>query len=107
MVDDHKDAAKADRADAAEPAAMIAADERVSARGEIPACCVATIQQHVRHNPMMVCTECKHIIKCFTDERAFQNYLVFCRSRRRPVLTGVVDGYHTVAFRSYDTAYGR
>ncbi len=74
--------------------------------GEIPGCCVATIRQHVRFNPMMVCSECKNIIKCFSDERAFQNYLTFCRSRRRTVLTGRVEDLHTVAFRSYDT-YGR
>ncbi len=77
----------------------------VSAGGISP-CCVHTIRCHVRHNPMMVCSECKHIIKCFTDERAFQNYLIFCRSRRRPILIGKVDGYWTCTFRSYDT-FGR
>jgi hypothetical protein len=67
------------------------------------ACCVETIRNHVLHNPMMVCSKCKFIIKCFTDERAYQNYLVFCRSRRRPIVTDVIDGYFTCAFRSYDT----
>jgi len=74
-----------------------------SSASAIPNCCVSTIRIHVRFNPMMVCAECKNIIKCFTDERAFRNYLTFCNSRRRPVLTGRVDEYWTVAFRSYDT----
>ncbi|MCX6109397.1 MAG: hypothetical protein NTZ90_07320 [Proteobacteria bacterium] len=69
----------------------------------IPSCCIATIFEHVRFNPMMVCSSCKNIIKCFTEERAFQNYLTFCRSRRRTVLTGQVQHYWTIAFRSYDT----
>ncbi len=70
---------------------------------ELSACCAATIRQHVKFNAMMVCSDCKNIIKCFDDERAYQNYLTFCRSRKRPVLTGVVENYYTVAFRSYDT----
>jgi len=70
---------------------------------DIPACCEATIFEHVRINPKMVCSTCKNIIKCFPEERAFQNYLTFCRSRRRTVLTGLVQHYWTIAFRSYDT----
>ncbi len=70
---------------------------------DLNACCADTIRQHVKFNPMMVCAECKNIIKCFADERAYQNYLTFCRSRKRPVTTGVVEEYYTVAFRSYDT----
>ncbi len=76
---------------------------RADVNTALQGCCVATIKQHVRFNPMMVCSECKNIIKCFTEERAFQNYLTFCRSRRRPVLTAVIEGHFTVAFRSYDT----
>ena len=71
--------------------------------GDLSDCCVATIRPHVKFNPMMVCADCKNIIKCFKEERAYQNYLTFCKSRKRPVVTGVVDEYHTVAFRSYDT----
>lgn len=70
---------------------------------DLNACCADTIRQHVKFNPMMVCSECKNIIKCFADERAYQNYLTFCKSRKRPILTGVVEEYYTVAFRSYDT----
>ncbi len=74
--------------------------------GSIPGCCVSTISMHVRFNPMMVCADCKNIIKCFDDERAYQNYLKFCQSRRRPILMGRVENYWTIAFRSYDS-FGR
>jgi len=49
---------------------------------ELATCCTDTIRQHVKHNPMMVCAACKNIIKCFNDERAYENYLTFCRSRK-------------------------
>jgi hypothetical protein len=81
----------------------VAGQDGDSVSGSLPACCVSTIRHHVKHNPMMVCSQCKFIIKCFSDERAYQNYIVFCRSRRRPVVIGIVDGYFTCAFRSYDT----
>lgn len=75
--------------------------------GDIAACCVGTIREHVQFNPMMVCIDCKHIIKCFKDRRSFQNYLTFCKSRRRPVVTGFIEGQYTVAFKSYDTTFAR
>jgi hypothetical protein len=100
MVDDAQGsgAAKLDTGD--DPAAPAAAP--AGSAEAIPPCCVATIGQHVRFNPMMVCAECKNIIKCFQEERDYANYIKFCRSRRRPVLTGQVQSYWTVAFRSYD-----
>jgi hypothetical protein len=95
--------------DARDPAQPEALGETVGSAatgdlGDVPRCCVNTIHLHARHNPMMVCSECKQIIKCFADERSFQNYLTFCRSRRRPVLTGRVEGLFTVVFRSYETS---
>lgn len=77
--------------------------EAMAVQNGIPTCCISTIEQHVLNNPMMVCAECKNIIKCFVDERAYDNYLKFCRSRRRPVLTGKIQNHWTIAFRSYDT----
>ncbi len=82
------------------------ASPAASLHGSIPVCCVSTISTHVRFNPMMVCADCKNIIKCFDDERAYQNYLKFCQSRRRPILMGRVENYWTIAFRSYDS-FGR
>jgi hypothetical protein len=73
------------------------------ATNAIPICCVETIRTHVEHNAMMVCPVCKHIIKCFQDARAHEHYVRFCRSRRRPIRLGIVDGHYTVTFRSYDT----
>lgn len=76
-----------------------------SLTGDVPDCCVRTIRQHAKFNPMMVCGECKQIIKCFTDQRAFENYLTFCKSRRRQILRGTVETLYTVVFRSYETSY--
>ena len=71
-------------------------------RAELLACCCETIKVHVLYNPMMVCTTCKQIIKCFADHRAFKNYITFCNTRRRKVSIGKVDEYYTVVFQSYD-----
>jgi hypothetical protein len=71
--------------------------------GQVMPCCVTTIRQHAIHNPMMVCTECKQIIKCFLDEKAFRNYLKFCQSRHRKFTTGVVDDYQTIVYKPYQT----
>ena len=65
-------------------------------------CCVATIGDHVKHNPMMVCSGCKQIIKCFKDFQPYKNFLTFCESRRRAVTIGQVSGYHTIIFRNFD-----
>ena len=43
-------------------------------------CCKHTIDQHAAFNAMMVCSECKQIIKCFSDEKAYTNYQRFCAS---------------------------
>jgi hypothetical protein len=80
----------------------LAATEVVAETCAVSRCCVETIGHHVRHNPMMVCAECKQIIKCFSEESPYRNFLTFCRSRRRPVTVGKVAGYHTVVFRSYN-----
>jgi len=68
----------------------------------VKACCVTTINVHARFNPMMVCSECKHIIKCFLDKPAYDKYLIFCKSRKRQVAIGRVGDYHTIIFKSYD-----
>jgi lipoate-protein ligase B len=67
------------------------------------ACCVSTIKLLALHNPMMVCSECKQIIKCFTSEAQFRNYLIYCKSSRRPYSTGQTGPYMVVVFKSYDT----
>ncbi len=67
------------------------------------ACCMNTIAVHSAHNPMMVCPECKQIVKCFDNERAFSNYVKFCESRHRKVFTARHEKFFVVVFRSYDT----
>lgn len=86
-----------------DPAASGPGQEEVVAVEEgVRPCCVETITVHARFNPMMVCSECKHIIKCFKDEDAYSKYLIFCKSRKRQVSIGRVADYHTIIFKSYD-----
>lgn len=78
------------------------ASEALEPEEMVKQCCVTTINVHARFNPMMVCSECKHIIKCFKDEAAYDKYLIFCKSRKRKVAIGRVGEYHTIIFKSYD-----
>jgi hypothetical protein len=66
-------------------------------------CCKQTIKMHAANNPMMVCSDCKQIIKCFDDEKAFHNYQRFCASRHRRILATSFSDRFVVVFRSYDT----
>lgn len=67
----------------------------------IEACCIKTIEELVINNPMMVCTECKQLIKCYRDGADFLNYIKFCESRKRPVTTGKVLNFYTIVFNTY------
>lgn len=66
-------------------------------------CCSDTIDMHGKNNPMMVCSECKQIIKCFDEEKAYRNYQRFCSSRHRKILATVYSKWWVVVFKSYDT----
>ncbi len=66
-------------------------------------CCIETLKRHAACNPMMVCGECKQIIKCFTDERPYRNYLTFCRSRNRQIRIAREGSFYMVVFRSYES----
>jgi hypothetical protein len=66
-------------------------------------CCKRTIDMHAANNAMMVCSDCKQIIKCFDNERSFRNYQVFCASRHRRILATHYSQRRIVIFRSYDT----
>ena len=66
-------------------------------------CCERTINMHAANNPMMVCAECKQIIKCFNDERAFKNYQKFCASRHRKIFTTAYREMLVVVYRAYQT----
>jgi len=77
--------------------------QKMEDRIELLDCCKKTIQLHAANNPMMVCSDCKQIIKCFDDEKAFRNYQRFCASRHRRILATSFENRHVVVFRSYDT----
>lgn len=71
--------------------------------GSLPQCCRTTIDMHAAFNNMMVCSQCKQIIKCFDDAKAFTNYRRFCASRHRRILATEYAERYIVAFSSYDT----
>ncbi len=71
--------------------------------GELKGCCKKTIDLLGENNPMMVCGDCKQIIKCFDNEKAYRNYQLFCRSRHRSFLATFFEPWWVVVFRSYDT----
>lgn len=65
-------------------------------------CCVTTVDALSANNSMMVCSECKQIIKTFKDERAYKNYVIFCRGRSRVIQTAFREGQWIVVYHSYD-----
>ena len=66
-------------------------------------CCITTIGLHAANNPMMVCENCKQIVKVFTSEPAFKNYIKFCDGRGRTFRGGETSKYRVVTFHIYDT----
>jgi|GEM_PF-1348755 hypothetical protein len=70
---------------------------------ELLECCKRTIQMHAKNNPMMVCGECKKIIKVFDNEKAYRNYQRFCMSRHRRFLATHFMGRHVITFKNYDS----
>ena len=72
----------------------------------LPACCRQTVRSHVAHNPMMVCPDCKIMIKCFVDEKSYNNYVTFCRSRGRRIKTVLDSGFYFVMYNNYPMSIG-
>lgn len=72
----------------------------------IPPCCRQTIRRHVTHNPMMVCPDCKIMIKCFSNEKAYNNYVTFCRTRGRRIKSAQDVGFYFVMYNTYPMAIG-
>lgn len=64
-------------------------------------CCIQTVKLHAAHNPMMMCPECKQIVKCFRDEKTFRNYVKFCKSRHRKISIARHDDMQIVLYRTY------
>lgn len=72
-------------------------------RLEVRECCKKTIDMHADNNPMMVCSDCKQIIKCFDQEKAFRNYKRFCQSRHRNIIATEYAKWWVIIFKSYET----
>ncbi len=70
---------------------------------ELLECCRRTIHMHAKNNPMMVCSECKKIIKVFDNEKSYKNYQRFCLSRHRRFLATSYAGQHVITFKNYDS----
>lgn len=70
---------------------------------ELLECCKRTIGMHAKNNPMMVCGECKKIIKVFDNDKAYRNYQRFCASRHRRFLATLFGDQHVVIFKNYDS----
>ena len=67
----------------------------------LQSCCADTVKLHSTHNPMMMCPECKQIVKCFRDENTFRNYVRFCKSRHRKISIARHDGMQIVMYRTF------
>ncbi len=79
---------------------------KVLGRKELRTCCRETIATHAANNALMVCGDCRQIIKCFSDEKSFRNYRAFCESRSREIFTTKYENFNIIAFQSYDL-YGK
>jgi len=77
-----------------------------SALRGLSACCRQTVRSHVAHNPMMVCPDCKMMIKCFSDERSFNNYVTFCKSRGRRIMSVLDSGFYFVMYKNFPMSIG-
>lgn len=83
--------------------APASASEGFEESPELLDCCRRTIQMHAKNNPMMVCSDCKKIIKVFDNEKAYKNYQRFCQSRHRRFLATQYAGRHVITFKDYDS----
>ena len=77
--------------------------DRLEDNPELLECCRRTIVMHAKNNPMMVCGECKKIIKVFDNDKAYRNYQRFCQSRHRRFLATQFSGQRVIIFKNYDT----
>ena len=69
---------------------------------QVSSCCLRVVDALSHINTMMVCSDCKQIIKTFREEKSYRNYLKFCQGRSRVIHTGYYKGQHLVVYHSYD-----
>ena len=65
-------------------------------------CCIETVSKHSAVNPMMLCQNCRNLIKCFEDKNAYLNYVKFCESRNRRLILGQTKKFFIVAFSGFN-----
>jgi hypothetical protein len=70
---------------------------------EVNSCCLETINALINDNSMMVCQRCRNLIKSFTSEESYRNYVIFCHSRGRKLQTAKLGPYLIVTFKNYTT----
>jgi len=70
---------------------------------ELRSCCRDTVEKHAPHNPMIGCSGCNHLIKNFSDERAFLNYVHFCNSQNREIQIGKVKNLFIAIYQPFKT----
>ncbi len=61
---------------------------------EVPACCQQTIEKLAKCNQMMVCGQCRQIIKVFDEITPFKHFVRFCESRNRVFIKGAHRSSH-------------
>lgn len=64
-------------------------------------CCAGAVDEHAEMNPIMVCGECRFIIKCFRQERPFKNFLHFCHSKQRKVVASKYKGFFIATYYAH------
>jgi hypothetical protein len=76
---------------------------QVGMADEVNKCCEQTLESHAANNPMMVCGTCKQILKCFSTEKSYRNFMTFCKSRHRKTQDFFYDPYYVVIYRAYQS----
>ena len=86
-----------------EPEYVVETEENKKNPEKVPlltlnACCKTTIEKHASHNPMLVCPDCRKMVKCYQDYTAFKRYVQFCLSQGRDIHLAEYAGYQIVTF---------
>ena len=87
-------------------AAAAAQAESLFTKDGISPCCHKTMDLLAKNNPMMVCQDCKQMIKVFRSEPPFTNFVRFCHSRHRTIIAGKYRDLWVVTYQAFNS-YGR
>lgn len=67
---------------------------------ELSPCCVQTIEKEIALNSMMMCADCRRMIKGFLSERSFSHFVAFCKSRKRQISCHKLENRFIVTYAS-------